>query len=60
MELMHRRVHSCEHILAVVDICGYGITVVHQPSKLVIGVRLPLPAPKKSRWSSRAAKGGRL
>ena len=27
-------------------ICGYGITAVHQPSKLVIGVRPPLPAPK--------------
>ena len=26
-------------------ICGYGITAVHQPSKLVIGVRPPLPAP---------------
>ena len=25
--------------------CEYGITVVHQPSKLVIGVRLPLLAP---------------
>ena len=25
--------------------CGYGITAVHQPSKLVIGVRPPLPAP---------------
>ena len=25
--------------------CGYGITAVHQPSKLVMGVRLPLPAP---------------
>ena len=25
--------------------CGYGITVVHQPSKLDIGVRPPLPAP---------------
>ena len=24
---------------------GYGITAVHQPSKLVIRVRLPLPAP---------------
>ena len=25
--------------------CGYGITAVHQPSKLDIRVRLPLPAP---------------
>ncbi len=25
--------------------CGYGITAVHQPSKLVIRVRPPLPAP---------------
>ena len=29
----------------VINICGYGITAVHQPSKLVIGVRPPLPAP---------------
>ena len=29
-------------------ICGYGITAVHQPSKLVIGVRPPLPAPNFS------------
>ena len=28
-----------------VIVCGYGITAVHQPSKLVIGVRPPLPAP---------------
>ena len=28
--------------------CGYGITAVHQPSKLVIGVRPPLPAPLSS------------
>ena len=28
--------------------CGYGITAVHQPSKLVIGVRPPLPAPNFS------------
>ena len=28
-----------------VKTCGYGITAVHQPSKLVIGVRPPLPAP---------------
>ena len=27
------------------NICGYGITAVHQPSKLVRGVRPPLPAP---------------
>ena len=40
--------------------CGYGITAVHQPSKLVIGVRPPLPAPLKLWWDSRAAKGGRL
>ena len=25
--------------------CGYGISAVHQPSKLVRGVRPPLPAP---------------
>ena len=40
--------------------CGYGITAVHQPSKLVMGVRLPLPAPITLWWNSRAAKGGRL
>ena len=40
--------------------CGYGITAVHQPSKLVIGVRPPLPAPLNFWWDSRAAKGGRL
>ena len=39
--------------------CGYGITAVHQPSKLVMGVRPPLPAPFQW-WDSRAAKGGRL
>ena len=38
--------------------CGYGITAVHQPSKLVIRVRPPLPAPDW--WDSRVAKGGRL
>ena len=38
--------------------CGYGITAVHQPSKLVIRVRPPLPAP--TWWDSRVAKGGRL
>ena len=38
--------------------CGYGISAVHQPSKLVRGVRPPLPAPL--RWDSRVAKGGRL
>ena len=31
-----------------VIVCGYGITAVHQPSKLVIGVRPPLPAPNLS------------
>ena len=31
-----------------VIVCGYGITAVHQPSKLVIGVRPPLPAPLRS------------
>ena len=40
--------------------CGYGITAVHQPSKLVIGVRPPLPAPNFFRWDCRAVKGGRL
>ena len=29
----------------VENFCGYGITAVHQPSKLDIRVRLPLPAP---------------
>ena len=38
--------------------CGYGITAVHQPSKLVIRGRPPLPAP--TWWDSRVAKGGRL
>ena len=46
--------------------CGYGITAVHQPSKLDIRVRLPLPAPYCQtqrytiRLDSRAVKGGRL
>ena len=30
---------------SIKNISGYGITAVHQPSKLVIGVRPPLPAP---------------
>ena len=36
----HRRYQFCPRMF-----CGYGITAVHQPSKLVMGVRLPLPAP---------------
>ena len=39
------------------EFCGYGITAVHQPSKLVMGVRLPLPAPIRSGGIPERPKG---
>ena len=36
---------GCQTLEGFEIFCGYGITAVHQPSKLDIRVRLPLPAP---------------
>ena len=54
-----RIVGSTPTVGTILKISGYGISAVHQPSKLVRGVRPPLPAPFLW-WDSRAAKGGRL
>ena len=54
-----RIVGSTPTVGTIYEISGYGISAVHQPSKLVRGVRPPLPAPFFW-WDSRAAKGGRL
>ena len=39
------RLKGSTPFVGTIKLCGYGITAVHQPSKLVIGVRPPLPAP---------------
>ena len=54
-----RIVGSTPTVGTILITSGYGISAVHQPSKLVRGVRPPLPAPFFW-WDSRAAKGGRL
>ena len=40
-----RLVGSTPTVGTIYEISGYGISAVHQPSKLVRGVRPPLPAP---------------
>ena len=53
----HLKNSGCHKDSKILEIfCGYGITAVHQPSKLDIRVRLPLPAPVAKTQKIRSQK----